>query len=220
MKKRVVFLAILLLALLSTGVAQADILFNNFGAGDTYDTSFGWTVSGSTSQNPQFEPAMSFTPSTTAHLSSIDFVTSMLSGTNEVMLSLVNDSGGAPLGLALESWTFINQMGTLGSNPSVLTADSVVHPLLDVGTTYWLVASPPVSDTWAGWNFNSIGDTGTVLFSLDGGAGWGTLGYTEPITRGVFRVNSTAVPEPSTFLLLGAGLAGVGLLRRRFKNSR
>jgi len=27
-----------------------------------------------------------------------------------------------------------------------------------------------------------------------------------------------AVPEPSTFLLFGAGLAGVGLLRRRFKN--
>ena len=26
------------------------------------------------------------------------------------------------------------------------------------------------------------------------------------------------VSEPSTFLLLGAGLAGVGLLRRRFKN--
>jgi len=26
------------------------------------------------------------------------------------------------------------------------------------------------------------------------------------------------VPEPSTFLLLGAGLAGIGLLRRRFKN--
>jgi hypothetical protein len=26
-----------------------------------------------------------------------------------------------------------------------------------------------------------------------------------------------AVPEPSTFLLVGAGLAGIGLLRKRFK---
>jgi len=39
-----------------------------------------------------------------------------------------------------------------------------------------------------------------------------------PFGRDELAYNVTAVPEPSTILLLGAGLAGVGLLRRRFKN--
>jgi hypothetical protein len=47
-----------------------------------------------------------------------------------------------------------------------------------------------------------------------------------PVTLGdqdyndlVLRIDNVAsVPEPSTLFLLGAGLAGVGLLRRRFKN--
>jgi hypothetical protein len=33
-----------------------------------------------------------------------------------------------------------------------------------------------------------------------------------------FNVTTNAVPEPSTLLLLGAGLAGVGLIRKRTKN--
>ncbi|SPQ02049.1 conserved exported hypothetical protein [Candidatus Sulfobium mesophilum] len=48
----------------------------------------------------------------------------------------------------------------------------------------------------------------------------------DPLTGGTFiesaqdrssPYKATVIPEPSTFLLLGAGLAGMGLLRRKFK---
>ncbi len=211
MKKRVFFLAFLLLALLSTGVAQADI-FSNFGPGDTFVTGVGVPVGvfGMTNLN---EPAMGFTPSATAQLGSIDFVTSLISGTNEVRLSLVNDDQGVPLGSTLESWTFTNEMGAFGAATiPILTADSIFHPTLTAGTPYWLVASAPVSDTSAIWNFNSISESGPRSFSTDGGSTWSASADN---IQTVFRVNS--IPEPSTLLLLGAGLAGVGLMRRRFK---
>jgi hypothetical protein len=44
-----------------------------------------------------------------------------------------------------------------------------------------------------------------------------SLGTSNTYTINVNVMEPTTVPEPSTFLLLGAGLAGVGLLRRRFK---
>lgn len=217
MKQFKVFLIFLVLSLLSTGVSQADILFNNFGPGDTYNTTLALRVAGGTSGAPsEQESAVGFMPNATAQIGSIDFVASLFRGTNEITLSLVNNNQGVPdtVSSTLESWTFTGQMGQFGTTAPILTADSILNPLLQAGTFYWLVMSPPVSDTWAEWNVNSIGDIGPVSFSFDGGSTW-SVG--QPASRGVFRVNSTAVPEPSTILLLGAGLAGVGLMGRRFK---
>lgn len=78
-------------------------------------------------------------------------------------------------------------------------------------------------------NFNALSNTDDVLHALDDRslavtlslvANHGTIGNIDSsiLTGGAdVTTAASAVPEPSTFLLLGAGLAGVGILRRRFK---
>ena len=54
--------------------------------------------------------------------------------------------------------------------------------------------------------------TGEALIAVTSGIGQGS----DPMYQ--FKVGNSPIPEPATLLLLGAGLAGVGLLRKRFKN--
>jgi len=54
--------------------------------------------------------------------------------------------------------------------------------------------------------------SGDALLSVTSGVGSGS----DPWYG--FKVGNSPIPEPSTILLLGFGLAGIGLLRRKFKN--
>jgi hypothetical protein len=53
---------------------------------------------------------------------------------------------------------------------------------------------------------------GEALLAVTSGTGIGS----DPMYQ--FKVGNSPIPEPATLLLLGAGLGGIGLLRRRFKN--
>jgi hypothetical protein len=212
-------LATLTLLVNGLGQANADIIYNNFGPSGSYETDLAWTVSGTTSAFGAVTSAMEFTASLTAAVAEVDLAVGLSSGTNSVVVSLMTDNGGTP-GLLLESYSFVNQMGTFTDNNPPLVGISVTHPLLMAGTNYWLVVAPGATDTNADWNQTTQDVRGTLAQSTDGGATWSSFG-SEPL--GAFEVfgDPVAVPEPSTLVMSSIlfGIGGVGLVYRRFKKT-
>jgi hypothetical protein len=204
--------AALLLFLGGVSQARADIIFNNFGPGDTYNIGFGYTIAGSTVIPPGFVQGDGFaiTPAATFELDQIRLAAGHITGPNQINVTLRADAGGLP-GAVLESFSFTN-LGAFGNANPPLVANSVLHPILQAGTRYWLIADPGNAATWDVWNFNSIGDTGPHALSAGGGP------FTDGnATRGAFEILGTPVPEPSSLALFGLGSLGLAgwRLRRR-----
>lgn len=205
-----------MLTAFSAMLLQADIIYTNFGSGDSFDMDAGVVVSQSTDLRPSF----AFTPAANLVLTEVDFVTSIgeTSDLNQVTISLSADGGGQP-GRVLASQEFDNAMGILGGEtdlppdgPGILSwlPSGTLHLL--AGATYWITFDGPAPGDVT-WNYNNTLQSGYSEFVSNA---WQTTNG----TLGAIQISGAvdpSAPEPGTALLLGLGLIGMSRLRKRLK---
>ncbi len=198
--------------LLFAGIANCDTISSNFGAGGTFSPGIGFGVVG---------PAQIAYPFTVPMGSNYIFDSASLAlsegiGTDtSVTISLAANAGGVP-GSVLE-----NLVGTVVLFPSdtaPVTVTSALNPLLTADTVYWLIVSPAAGNgaNWLTANILTTPDFQATRASSS--SAWSAnpllAGYNNP---GAFSVDGTAVsstPETSTWWLVLAGIAILGVKRK------
>ncbi|MGH9958477.1 MAG: PEP-CTERM sorting domain-containing protein [Pyrinomonadaceae bacterium] len=182
----------------------------------TFNTNTGLNVSGSNIFGGQI-PALAFTPSQTFTFSSAQLPLGFINGPDFLEVVLMTSSGGWP-GNVIESILVTNvpQFGSGG----IVVANSALHPVLTSGTQYWLVAFPVDPNTSMAWNLSLDDFSVTVLRSFTSLTGpWVPPTLGPQVARPVFQINGEPVPEPTTMLLLGTGLAALAAAVRQRKRS-
>lgn len=199
--------------------ANAATIYSNLGAGNSYDSATGWTVSGTTAPVGFQTLAQGFAALGDFDIEQIDIGFGLVSGTNSARVSLWTDSSGVT-GSQLGSWD-VSGIPTFGSTSTgLVTISGITGISVTSGMNYFLKIEALVSDTWAGWNWNNTGATGLLL--ADQGSGWTSnpdqiLGAFDILGDG----SVTDVPEPEAlgpFLI--ALLAAASTFARARKRRR
>lgn len=191
----------------------ADTIASTFGPGQSFLTAGVWMVGG----QPPDEIAASFVPSENFTLETIDFAVLSLALTDSQVDVSIAAGSSAP-GASIESFT----VSGISPIPAVLTVNSISHPQLDAGVTYWIVLSAvDPNDPSVGWNQNDKGVVGVSRFA---GGAWSNLG-TEVLTPAFDVIGNPTiptVPEPSTcsFVVLIIACQFKTIVSRRSKTGR
>ena len=195
--------------------ARAEVVvFNTFSAGDDYNNSFGLPIAGASSSSSPSIFGMKFGTTENANLTKIELAASLLSGPNELLVVVAADANGEP-GAVLESFSFSDAMGPLGTNHPLLVGISALQPLLQANTPYWFVVYPGDPATSAIWNSRSVPTLSQGVLSEDGGETFQQVQFVTSVVR-ISGEASAAVPEPAALGLWSLfGLGGLALGRRR-----
>ncbi len=212
--------------LLAAGQANATVLFNTFGPGDMYNVVGGLTIGGPETFEPDptdWSQGNQFIlgGSQSYLLSSIEVAIAHVHdtqgqpvGPDELDVWLMSDDAGQP-GSIIETFHLVDQMGVFGEYNPPLVGVSILHPVLDPGTPYWLIASAPDDDTWAAWCDSQPAVMGLRAIR-NGPVPWAVHGDE---IMAAFRISGTAVvPAPGALVMAGLGAGLVGCAGRRGKS--
>ena len=193
--------------ILATLTAHADILFSNFGPGDTFSIGTAWEI------GARQQVAGSFTtPDRMSRFESADIALLHIDGVNAVKFSLVEDNQGLPTGKTLLT-TILTDVDPLSGN--VVTWSPIASLLMGANTTYWLVGQPGNANSRFAWNENAINQLG---WSSNLGSGWRHIDDLAPTFR-IHGAQATVAPEPGPAELIFVPLILLSaLLRRRNKS--
>jgi hypothetical protein len=197
--------------------AWSEVIYSTFGPGDTFDVNIGRSLGGPPSQI-NWAVAEAFTPHSKAIFTEVELAAYSDTGGDSMLVQLRDDNLGLP-GSVLESLT-ITDLADYTEAPSGTLAVglSILKPRLVAGNQYWITAS--ALDGMEGvWQYSSPNVTGPTASSVDGGATWTSANSQQT----AFRVDGSAVPEPSTLALIGsvaAALVSCHWQRRQGRRSK
>lgn len=237
--RRFASLGLWALVLIGPAVVRADVIFSNFGPGQSYVQFNGTPVGNGFDGNTSYAEGEAFTPTQDYTLTSIQLPLFLkLAGdesfpgvtSSDITVALTSDAGNQP-GTVLESFIIPSNstIGPEGAYNTPFVFNSTTFAPLTGGTQYWVTVSDGTTDDGIRWNWNDQFSTtfNENAVSTDAGSTWALSGNLD----GAFEVDgipgdgspAITTPEPRSSVLVasGAGVCLLGVwLSRRFASRR